>query len=691
MKQKSSMEKLLRPRSIAIVGATETSGKVGQLIAANVIADGYKGTVYYINPKYETLNGRPCYPSLQSVGVDIDCAIIAVPAEYVHDVIADGSGVCQNFVVISAGFGETDIIGHKREMALQALVKEKDITVLGPNCLGFLMPSLRLNASFAPDLPQEGSVALISQSGALAVAAMDRAREDHSGFSGVVSIGNKMHLDAAEFITYFSHDPATRMIALYLEGVVHGPRFLRAVAQAVQSGTSVVVLKAGRTDAAQKAITLHTGALAGSDAIFGAALEKAGAVRLQSMEELFVAMSYAAHHGEINAKRLRVGVVTNAGGPGVLATDVIDALPHMRMAHFDDRTKEVLTKKLPHAASVHNPVDLLGDADHDRYAAGISAMLSDKNVDALVVLLTPQDNTPVMDIAQLIITKQKRSKKLIIASFIGGERIQEAVALLRKNGVLHFTSIHTALHTINTLLPKQRIFSLKKASRSLERPEAVSAILSKIDGRTVLYFDEVRAIARIYDMPVIAFHDITDGLSAQMQIQYPCVAKIDAPDVLHKTDRGGVILPIARLKELTSARTELLRRFPQKDSRVIVQALRPIQMELIIGMTRDPVFGVIVVVGIGGVYTEIIRASDIYIAPVATAEVEYKLTHGAIHFLFDGTRGIAPYDKKAVAHMVTQMMAIGLENPAIKSIDINPFLVYNDDRKSVVVDMKITI
>ena len=272
MKQKQNFLQLLEPRSIAIIGASGTKGKVGNMIARNVTSHNYNGDVFFVNPKRKKILGRKCYPTLVDIGQSVDCAIIVVPGKFVEDVVREGAKVCKNFVVISAGFGEAGATGHNREMSLRALAEELGVKVLGPNCLGFLTPAIGLNASFAEGLPDIGRTAVISQSGALAVAIMDKAREEKIGFSSVVSIGNKMHIGAAELIDHFCRDKNTDVIALYLEGVDRGELFLSAIAEAVNNGKKVIVLKAGRTQEAQEAIALHTGSLAGSDEIFTASL-----------------------------------------------------------------------------------------------------------------------------------------------------------------------------------------------------------------------------------------------------------------------------------------------------------------------------------------------------------------------------------------------------------------------------------
>lgn len=691
MKQKQKFSQLLNPRSIAVIGASDTKGKVGNMIAKNITSHKFGGDVFFVNPKRSKILGKKSYASLSEIGQKVDCTVVVVPGKFVEDVIRESADVCKNFVVISAGFGETGMEGHNREISLNALAQEKDINILGPNCLGFLTPDISLNASFAEGLPAVGRIAVISQSGALAVAIMDKAREENIGFSSVVSIGNKMQIGAAELIEYFRKDKNTNVIALYLEGVARGELFLSAIAHAVADGKKVIVLKAGRTQEAQEAIALHTGSLAGSDDIFSAALEKVGAMRAESMSDFFALVRFAQQYKNAVSTPAGIGIVTNAGGPGVLATDAVASEENLKMSKLTDKTKDILTKALPSAASVHNPVDLLGDAMLDRYEIGVQKMISDETVDIILVLLTPQDQTPANDIAQFLVEKQKKTKKLIIASFIGGERVRDAIDLLNGGGVLHFVSPRSALSAAADFISERTVYSITKKANVKDRVEKAQKMIQEAQGRESLYFHECKKIAKMYELPVSRFWDVTDGLDAKSKIIYPCVVKVDNPNVLHKTDRGGVILPIKNLRELDRARKILLNRFEEKGTRVIAQPMLKIKTELIIGLKRDPVFGIVIVAGLGGIYTEVFKRVNFYIAPLSMREVRSTLKNGAISFLFDGTRGIENYNIDSIAHIIYNMALMGSENPQISAIDINPLLVYNDDTKDVAVDFKIVL
>lgn len=689
------MEKLLRPQSVAIVGASETEGKTGTMIARNAIAHGYGGDVFFVNPGREEILGRRSYASIAAIGQSVDCAILAVPADKVYDVVAEAASVCQCFIVVAAGFAETGLSGYNREMRLRRLAEEKELLIVGPNCLGIVLPSLSLNLSFAPGLPQTGRTALITQSGALAVAVMDRASAEHYGFSAVVSIGNKMQVDEAALIDYFADDDATDTIALYMEGMNgDGLPFVRSVVMAREKGKRIVVLKSGQSQDAQRAVALHTGALAGSDEVFDAMLVKAGALRVRSLAELFAVLRVRAYGRPTEAfvRDVRVGIVTNAGGIGVLATDAVAATDGVTLAALTPETRDALRDVLPAASSVHNPVDVLGDALADRYRAAMTALLTDPSVDVVHVIVTPQAQTPVEEIAQVIAAVQETTTTPIVVSMIGGDRVAESIRYLARYHVAHVDvlgHVATALQSLRQSMHHGSIVAHDKPDR--DRAAKMRTMVGKVEPqRALLFADEVAKVARAYGIPLVRHVDITKGLAADQKITYPCVAKVDDPTVAHKTDRGGVIVGIKTLRELDSARAHLRKKFGAQ-ARVIVQPMAPVKMELLVGMTRDVSFGPVVVVGLGGIYTEALRVVQRFVSPLAAREVRAALLRGPLRFLFTATRGQEPYDVDRVTDVVLAIARMAQECPWASSADINPLLIYNDDTKDIAVDMKIAI
>ncbi len=689
MPNKKNLTKLFKPQSIAVVGATEKEGKVGNMIAKNIITGDYAGDVFFVNPKHDTLFDRICYASLADLPRKVDCTIIVIPSQYVAQTIEDGAVKCKNYVVISAGFGEIGLIGVRREMELMRIANENNVTILGPNCLGFLTPELGLNASFAPGQPQNGDVAFLSQSGALAVAFLDKAASEGIGFSSVVSIGNKMQLDASKLLDYFAHDPKTKIIALYLEGVHDGQEFLKA-AQKISHKKPVIVLKSGRSVKAQKAIALHTGTLAGADDIMSAAFTKAGVLRADTMEMFFDMIRIAqACIGVRLTSEEKLAIITNAGGPGVLATDALDGTT-IELATISSSVKDILRKKLPEAASVENPIDLLGDAATGRYEHVLKIIINDPAVTSILVILTPQDQIPVNEIAQTIVKHAKKTQKLIMTSFVGGARVKEALHIFREGNVIHTDFPERAISAL-ALLRSVRVeqkYTVQKIDHDRAQKALQILTKAKMQKQKALYFSEMRTLANLYDLPLSRFWDVTDKKKVS-HVSYPCVAKVDDPAVLHKTDKQGVILPISNMTDLTRAVDVLVQNFPT--SRVIAQPFLSIKQELIIGMTRDTVYGPVVLAGIGGIYTEIFDIKEFFIAPLTLTEIRRILKNGSLGYLFRKTRGLAPYDLEAVVHTIRGLSQMAHENDMIQAIDINPLLVYNDNKKATIVDMKILL
>jgi len=392
-----NLEKLFNPRSIAIVGASQEAGKVGNVIAKNILELGYTGEAYCVNPKYENIFGKKYYKKLSEIKEEIDLAIIAIPARFVVEEIQENAKKIKNYVIISAGFAEISLEGKAREDELRKIAQDNNLNILGPNCLGFIIPQLKLNASFAGGMPEAGSVAFVTQSGALAVALADLAKKEKIGFSGIFSIGNKMNISETAMLEYLEKDENTKVIGMYLEGIKNGVDFIKTAGRVSQK-KPIVILKAGKTERAQKAISSHTGALAGSDEIINAVFEKSGIIRAQDMKEFLGLLEIISLTNIPRNKE--IAIITNAGGLGVLVTDAFKD-KKIKLAEISEKTKNNLKKFLPEESSVSNPIDVLGDADEKRYAKTLD-MLRKEDISTIICLLTPQDQTPVKKIARKI-------------------------------------------------------------------------------------------------------------------------------------------------------------------------------------------------------------------------------------------------------------------------------------------------
>ncbi|HEX8974500.1 MAG TPA: acetate--CoA ligase family protein [Patescibacteria group bacterium] len=690
MEIKPNIKNLFNPKSIAIVGASEKEGKVGTVIAQNILNLGYKGEILLVNQSAETLYGQKCYASLKDIERPVDLAIVAVPAKFVMDVILDGKKLVKNFVIISAGFGETDDEGKKREQSLAKLAHLHDLTILGPNCLGFIVPALKLNASFAGGMPKAGNIAFVSQSGALAVALMDIAEQKRLGFSSIVSVGNKMQIDESLLLEYFMEDKKTKVIAMYLEGIKDGQKFIE-IASRVSKKKSIVILKAGKNEKAQQAISSHTGALAGSDAIMDAAFEKAGVIRAENLEHFFDLIMLMSMTDAL--KTNKVGIITNAGGAGVLTTDAFEN-KRIALAEFSFSEQKKILSELPEESSAHNPVDVLGDAQEDRYAWATEVLQKNKEVSVILNILTPQEQTPVEKIAEEIIKASNKKKKIITASFVGGSRVDGAVEMLRDKGVPNFSFPEQAIDALDAYWTwhqncKKKSSVLKLKKTDAKRSAKVAHVIDKArgEGRKALYYSEAAEIMKLYNIPVSDAATILPKQKAPDWENFPVILKIDSDKVLHKSDKQALIANIKDHAELEIALKKLRKNFPAE--RFIAQPMQKIQTELILGIKMDPIFGPVIVYGLGGIYTEIFKKVSFLIPPLDEKSILKSLENGPLEFLFKETRGQKAYNAKELAKIIMGLIAFSREAAHIREFDINPLFVYNDGRRASAVDVKI--
>jgi len=682
---------LFNPQSIAIAGASNKKGKIGTILAENILKLGYaSGLVYLVNPAYKILKMRRCHASLSKIKKKIDVAVVCVPAKLVLDVVQDGAENVKNFVIISSGFSEIGEEGAQREQKLLNLAKKYNLNILGPNCLGFIVPGLKLNASFAGGMPEAGNIAFISQSGALAVALMDKAKEEHLGFSNIVSIGNQMQLGEVELLEYLAEDRETKVIGMYLEGIKDGARFLEK-ARKISIKKPIVILKAGKTAKSQQAISSHTGALAGSDEIINTAFESAGIIRADDLDNFFDLLKLISF---IDApKNNAVAVITNAGGAGVLATDAFRG-KEIILAEFDKKTKEELQKCLPSESSVQNPVDLLGDSREDRYTE-VLKILNKKNAGSIICLLTPQEQTPVEKIGEMIIAAEKTSEVPILAVFIGGERTKKSVLHLKRNNIPNFSDPESAVRALDQYY-KWSIFRKTEVTenerRDLpERKNKIAKIISeaRAQKRKALLFGESAQVMEEYGIKCAQFYEILPSAGTPEEVDYPVALKVDSDKVLHKSDKQALILGIKDKAGLNLAIEKLRDNFPKE--RFIVQPMQEKNTEIILGIKKDQIFGPVIVYGLGGIYTEIFKMVDFLIPPMGKDRIRENILKGKLGFLFEGARGQTAYDINEFSEIVAALMDFSSENEQIKEFDINPMFIYNDGRKACAIDVKIII
>lgn len=688
--KRMELEKLFNPSSIAIVGVSQEKGKVGNTLAKNILELGYQGRVFLVNPKYQELFGRKCHSKLEEIGETVDVAIIAIPVKFVVETIKNASDKVKNFVIISAGFSEIGEEGAQREKELLKLIQEKNLNILGPNCLGFIIPKLNLNASFAGGIPKQGNISFVSQSGALISAILDISIKENFGFSNIISIGNKMQISESDLFEYLEKDSETKVVGMYIEGIKDGEKF-KNLASKLSKTKPVVILKAGRTEKAKQAISSHTGALAGSEAIIDALFKKTGIIQAENFSEfLNILRLISITNIPLNEK---AAVITNAGGPGVLTTDAFRE-KEIKMADFSQETKNKLRNFLPQESSVQNPIDLLGDAQEDRYEKILDAIAQSNEAGSVVVLLTAQENTPVEKIAEKIVEFKNKNSVPIIAVFLGGEKVKSSVDLLNESGIVNFYSPEEAIDSLNKYyLWKKRGEILKNADNFPSIDENRAANVERIiqnakkEKRSALFFSEAKEIMDMYGIETVPYQEVTSD--SVLELDFPLVLKVDSDKVLHKTDKQGLILNIKSEEELRAAYEKISVNFPKE--KIIIQPMEEVKTELILGIKKDETAGSVVVFGLGGIYTEIFRMVDFVIPPAGLSEIRSIVLKSPIRFLFEENRGQKAYDIDIFSKIIQKLSLVAQEAEEIKELDINPLLVYNDERRALAADVKIII
>lgn len=685
------MEKLdsfFSPKSIAIVGASPKKGKLGNVLIENIKKNGWKGRLYFVNPKY-TKSQKGYFSNLSEIEKPVDLVLVAIPAQFVNEIIENGAKAkprIKNFVVISSGFKEAGKEGAMFEKNIAKIAEVYNLNVLGPNCLGFANPEEKLNATFTDIKLQEGNIAVISQSGALAVALLDWAASMGIGFSKIISIGNKANLGESEIINYLARDKNTKAIALYLEDIKSGSRFVEALAKTTPRKPTVV-LKAGKTTAGQKAVSSHTGSLAQNEEIVEAVFEKLNVISADNIEE-FQDIIHYLNFNPIPVKN-DVIIVTNAGGPGVMATDFIGKSKNIKLLGFPDKFKDDIAKQLPASASVQNPIDVIGDAPPERYGKTLAYIGKYFPKNPVLVILTPQNQTDPKKVAQLLV-KYRNNIENISACFMGGEKVNRAKEFLAKNSIPNFENPERALAVIEKLSKYQREKNnIIRISRPIADQKINPAIQKALaEKRKMLFWRETEKLFEKFQIKLaksILFENI--GQLKNKKIFFPCALKTDDPNIAHRLEKNAVILNIQNGTELQNAFEKMKKSTGAKH--FLVQPMADPGLELIIGMKRDASFGPAILCGWGGSFTEIFKDKIILMPPLDSKETEKMLSRLAIFPILKGFRGKLGYDLNEISKIISSVGQISLENPEIKEIDINPLVVYNNNKESRILDAKI--
>ena len=678
----SSLSPFLAPSSVAVIGASRDPHKVGGSVVANLRAAGFPGRIVLVNTRADSVQGLPAVRSLLDVETPVDLAVIAVPATAVLSALKQCvAKAVPAAVVISAGFREIGGEGQRREDELRAWRAEQPIRLLGPNCLGWIRPSRRLNVTFAPGMPSPGGIAFISHSGALAVAILDWARDRRVGFSLFASLGNQADVNESDVLEAMADDPETRVIAAYFEGVADGRRFLEALRRAA-ARKPVVLLKAGRSPEGARAVTSHTGALAGSDRAFDAAVRQAGALRVDTVEELFDVARGVASQPIPRGRRLLV--VTNGGGLGIVAADAARAAG-LRIEPLGAATRARLAAGLPPTAGLGNPVDLVGDADARRYAHAFESLGPDA-ADAVLALLTPQASTDAASVARTIAAATHGWPIPVVAAFVGGARVVAGSRALEDAGIPCYGFPEPA---VKTLAGMARLAERRRSEAAPDEAPgdraAARTWLAGVNttGRRRLGMAELAPLLTACGISCVVTkraRNADEAVECAEAIGYPVALKICSPDIMHKTELGGVALGLGDGAAVhRAAGTMLARVAAARPSAAIdgllVQAMAAPGKELLLGGVRDPQFGPLVMVGLGGIYVEVFADTVVRLAPLTAGEALEMLGELEAAPLLRGVRGEPPVDLNALADRVTRFARLLVDVPELHEIEINPLMV----------------
>jgi acetate---CoA ligase (ADP-forming) len=693
------LEALLQPKSVAVIGASRTPGKVGHEIVANLIDSGFEGPIVPINPSAADVLGRACFPDLKTYGSKIELSVIAVPSvlvrNAVHASVEAGAGA---IVVITAGFKEVGADGAAAERDLANFCRSRNVSLLGPNCLGLINTHHRMNASFAKQMPRPGGISVISQSGALCTAILDWAKQRHLGLAKLISMGNKAGLSETDFLRAFGNDAETKVIVGYLESVDSGNDFIKA-AESATTQKPVVIFKSGVTSAGVKAASSHTGSLAGADIAYGAAFHRCGIIRAETFEALF---DYAtAFAMQPLPKGDRVAIITNAGGPGIMAADAVEQAG-MRVQPLGGGTATALAKKLPAAASVSNPIDVLGDADPERYVMAVTAAREDPDIDAIIVILTPQAMTLPAETARAIAACNCAAKPILV-SFMGGEDVMPGREELVAHNLPDYTSPERAVAALKAMCHYAEW--LRRPPRVVKRfpvnRRRVERIVHRHLRSAQFQVGEAAAkdILRAYEFNVPDGTLAIDGpaaIDAAERIGFPVAMKIASPDIIHKSDMGGVKLNLASAEAVIDAYDLMMLRIRQRVPNARIEGVYVEKMcakgrEVILGMTRDPQFGPMLMFGLGGIFVEVMKDVTFHIAPITEDEAMHMLETTKSYALLTGVRGQSSVDLAAIATSLQRISQLVTDFPQIAEMDINPFMVGQPGKPSVAADARITL
>jgi acetyltransferase len=702
-----NLDKMFRPQTIAVIGASEDEGSIGRTIMENLL-NGFPGTVTPINPKRDSVLGIECLPSVKKLSAPVDLAIVATPAPTVLKVVEEcGEAGISALIIISAGFREIGPEGVELERKIAEIRRSYGMRILGPNCLGVIIPSLPMNASFADQMPQRGTIALISQSGALASSILDWSILSHVGFSSFVSLGNMLDVNFGDLIDYFGQDPETRSILMYIESIKDAQNFMSAARHFART-KPIVAVKSGKFARSAQAAASHTGSLTGENRVYDAAFQRVGVTRVDEIQELFDISKILETQSP--PKGLRLAIITNAGGPGIMATDAL-LERNGELAELSEETQKKLAEVLPPHASTMNPVDIIGDADVNRYREAVRICTEDDKVDGILVIYTPQGQATPTELAA-VIAKIPKGPKPILVSFIGGQKVEPGLKVLHEQDVPAYNSPEQAVRSYMYMYQYSR--NLKQLYQTPEELP-VDAVPPKFHlknlltgiartGREILTEHEAKKLLETYGIPITETHIADEPERAARlaaRIGFPVAMKIHSPDITHKSDSGGIILNIKTEKEAEDAYTQIISRAreykPDADiGEVALQRMiGDIDCELILGCRKDPIFGPAIMFGQGGTGVEIYQDVAVGFPPLNQVLSRMLMEQTKVHTLLKGYRNKPPANLRLLEEYLGRFSQLIIDFPEITEVDINPLAVVGDDfialDARMVIDQEVTL
>ncbi|MDR2761400.1 MAG: acetate--CoA ligase family protein [Planctomycetaceae bacterium] len=703
----SQLDAIFKPKSVAIVGASTKTGTAGNDVVLNLVKDKFTGKIYPVNPKADEIHGAKVYKTIGDIPDEIDLAVLLVPAKVVNSVVTEckNKGV-KGLVIISAGFKEIGGEGVEREKQLIELVHEANIPLIGPNCLGVINsnPAYNLNATFAPIMSLHGSLGFISQSGALCTSVLDYARARQIGFSKFISFGNKADLKETDLLEYMGNDPETNVIAMYIEDIGNAQRFIDIASKIFwEKGKPILCLKSGRSAEGAKAASSHTGSLAGSDAVYEAILKQSGVQRVDTISDLF---DYAAlYTSQPLPKGKNLAIVTNAGGPGIMTTDAaINA--GLKLAELSKQTHDALVPVLPEAASLHNPVDVLGDAHSDRYKAALETVLNDPNVDMGVVVLTPQSMTDSDKCGEILPEVIKRIGKPTVGAFLGEELVSAGATALVNQGVPNYSFPENAVKALGAAARLVEMKSISQSERQFVQFKDIDvkkadSIIAKFLGNTkekYLTQADCRALFECYKLPLLKSgiaKSAEEAATIVSGIGSKVVMKVMSADVIHKFDAGGVLLNIEGADGAKAGyekiHANIAKNVPNaKIDAILIEEMAKEGEELIVGCNRDSL-GPLMMFGLGGTLVELLKDVSFRFAPMWKITAEQMVREIKAFKVLDGYRGKPKRDINAIIDVILRLSAMVVNHPEIAECDINPLIVHAEGKGASVADSRVLL